>query len=269
MPLPGKIAPGTIIITAPRLFHKDIQDYMQAIRGAIDVDFSQRIKLYDLYEEILMDGHTSSVIEKRKAAVQCSQIEFRRNGEPDERINTLLRSPWFYRFIGDLIDSDFWGFSLFQFKLDKSGWLDYILIPRKNYDPVRELVKHRQEEIFGEPLENYHTMLFVGDKRSLGRLARITPYVLYKNNDMGDWAQFCEIFGMPIREYTYSAGDTESRSQTVEDMMEQGAQEYICIPTRQTLNWLRAAARAAVPTFIKGCMIPATMRSVRSCWAIP
>ena len=49
MPLPGKIAPGTIIITAPRLFHKDIQDYMQAIRGAIDVDFSQRIKLYGLY----------------------------------------------------------------------------------------------------------------------------------------------------------------------------------------------------------------------------
>lgn len=84
MPLPGKTAPGTIIITAPRLFHKDIQDYMLAIRGANNVDFSQRIKLYDLYEEILMDGHTSSVIEKRKAAVQCSQIEFRRNGEPDE-----------------------------------------------------------------------------------------------------------------------------------------------------------------------------------------
>ena len=222
MPLPGKSAPGTIIITAPRLFHKDIQDYMQAIRGAHNVDFSQRIKLYDLYEEILMDGHTSSVIEKRKAAVQCSQIEFRRNGEPDERINTLLRSPWFYRFIGDLIDSDFWGFSLFYFKKDESGWLDYILVPRKNYDPVRGLVKHRQEQTFGEPLDDYRNMLFVGEKRSLGRLARIAPYVLYKNNDMGDWAQFCEIFGMPIREYTYSAGDTESRSQTVEDMMEQG-----------------------------------------------
>lgn len=252
MPLPGKIAPGTIIITAPRLFHKDIQDYMQAIREAIDVDFSQRIKLYDLYEEILMDGHTSSVIEKRKAAVQCSQIEFRRNGEPDERINTLLRSPWFYRFIGDLIDSDFWGFSLFQFKLDKSGWLDYILIPRKSYDPVRELVKHRQEEIFGEPLENYHTMLFVGDKRSLGRLARITPYVLYKNNDMGDWAQFCEIFGMPIREYTYSAGDTESRSQTVEDMMEQGGAGVYLHSDQTNLKLVESGSKSGSSDLYKG-----------------
>lgn len=115
MPLPGRNTPGTVIITAPRLFMKDMADYMQAVRGANNVDFTQRTRLYDLYEDILMDGHTGSVIEKRKSAVQCSQIEFRRNGVPDEGINTLLRSPWFYRFIGDLIDSDFWGFSLFQF----------------------------------------------------------------------------------------------------------------------------------------------------------
>lgn len=218
MPLPGRNTPGTVIITAPRLFMKDMADYMQAVRGANNVDFTQRTRLYDLYEDILMDGHTGSVIEKRKSAVQCSQIEFRRNGVPDEGINTLLRSPWFYRFIGDLIDSDFWGFSLFQFYKDGSGWMDYRLVPRKNYDPVRGLIKHRQEDTTGEPLENYHTMLFVGEKRSLGRLARIAPYVIYKRNDMADWAQFCEIFGMPIREYTYSAGDEQARDQAVKDM---------------------------------------------------
>lgn len=140
MPLPGRNTPGTVIITAPRLFMKDMADYMQAVRGANNVDFTQRTRLYDLYEDILMDGHTGSVIEKRKSAVQCSQIEFRRNGVPDEGINTLLRSPWFYRFIGDLIDSDFWGFSLFQFYKDGSGWMDYRLVPRKNYDPVRGLI---------------------------------------------------------------------------------------------------------------------------------
>lgn len=244
MPLPGRNTPGTVIITAPRLFMKDMADYMQAVRGANNVDFTQRTRLYDLYEDILMDGHTGSVIEKRKSAVQCSQIEFRRNGVPDEGINTLLRSPWFYRFIGDLIDSDFWGFSLFQFYKDGSGWMDYRLVPRKNYDPVRGLIKHRQEDTTGEPLENYHTMLFVGEKRSLGRLARIAPYVIYKRNDMADWAQFCEIFGMPIREYTYSAGDEQARDQAVKDMAEQGGAAVFLHPEEAQMKLIESGNKS-------------------------
>lgn len=244
MPLPGRNTPGTVIITAPRLFMKDMADYMQAVRGANNVDFTQRTRLYDLYEDILIDGHTGSVIEKRKSAVQCSQIEFRRNGVPDEGINTLLRSPWFYRFIGDLIDSDFWGFSLFQFYKDGSGWMDYRLVPRKNYDPVRGLIKHRQEDTTGEPLENYHTMLFVGERRSLGRLARIAPYVIYKRNDMADWAQFCEIFGMPIREYTYSAGDEQARDQAVKDMAEQGGAAVFLHPEEAQMKLIESGNKS-------------------------
>lgn len=223
IPLPGKSAPGTVIITAPKLFRKDMLDYMQGVISANNVDFTQRTKLYDLYEDVLMDGHTGSVIEKRKSAIQCSQIEFRRNGKPDEEINTLLKSPWFFRFIGDLVDADFWGFSLFQFYQDKNKWLNYRLVPRKNYDPIRRLVLHQQDQTTGTPVEEFYHMLFVGDKRSLGRLVRIAPYVIYKRNDMADWAQFCEIFGMPIREYTYSAGDEEARDQAVADIQEQGA----------------------------------------------
>ena len=40
MPLPGRNTPGTVIITAPRLFMKDMADYMQAVRGANNVDFT-------------------------------------------------------------------------------------------------------------------------------------------------------------------------------------------------------------------------------------
>ena len=150
--------------------------HVKAVRGGEQCwDFTQRTRLYDLYEDILMDGHTGSVIEKRKSAVQCSQIEFRRNGTPDERINTLLRSPWFYRFIGDLIDSDFWGFSLFQFCRDDNGWMDYRLVPRKNYDPVRGLIKHRQEDTTGEPLENYHTMLVRRREAFPGQAGKDSP----------------------------------------------------------------------------------------------
>lgn len=159
MPLPGRKEPGTVIITQPKRFFLDMSAYMMAVKGAENVDFTQRVKLYDMYADILSDGHLSSVIEKRKAALQCSQIEFRRNGKPDEKINTVLQSPWFFDFIGDVMDANFWGFSLFQFYLDDKGWMNYELIPRKNYDPVRRLLLHRESQITGTSIDEFRDTL--------------------------------------------------------------------------------------------------------------
>ena len=195
----------TVIITQPQRFFLDMQKYMSGIRGAENVDFTNRIRLYDMYEDILIDGHLSSVRDKRIASARNIQIEFRRGGKPDEEINVMLRSPWFFHFIEDLVDSVFWGFSLFQFYRDKSGWINYELIPRKNVDPVRGLILHRQGDIAGTPWTDFRDVLFVGKPRALGKLANAAPYVIFKRNDMADWAQFCEIFGIkfnsvPLRE---------------------------------------------------------------------
>ena len=53
--LPGQKKPNVIVLTQPKRFGLDISDYMAAVRAAENVDFSRRYKLYDLYEDILMD----------------------------------------------------------------------------------------------------------------------------------------------------------------------------------------------------------------------
>ena len=115
LPRPGQKGPATIILTQPRRFGIDIADYMLAVRAFENVDYSRRFRLYDLFSDILMDTHLTSVIEKRKNAALASSIEFRRNGKPDEKVNKQIRSPWFRKFIGDILDAKFWGFSLVQF----------------------------------------------------------------------------------------------------------------------------------------------------------
>ena len=35
--------------------------------------------------------------------------------------------------------------------------------------------------------------------------------VIYKRNTTADWAQFAEIFGMPIQEYIYDTDDDDAR----------------------------------------------------------
>lgn len=216
IPRPGQKQPAIVRMTQPKRFNIDTADFMTAIKAAENVDYSQRSKLYDLYTDILLDTHLSSVIEKRKNAVLCSSIEFQRNGKPDDAINEQILSPWFYRCVADILDARFWGFSLLQFY--KNGeWIDYDLVPRKHVEPVRKLILTRQTDLLGTPWEEFADLLFIGRSSDLGLLAKAAPWVIYKRNTTADWAQFSEVFGMPIQEYIYETDDEEARARALND----------------------------------------------------
>lgn len=216
IPRPGQRQPAIIKLTQPKRFNIDTADFMTAIKAAENVDYTQRAKLYDLYNDILLDTHLSSVIDKRKAAILSSNIEFHRNGKPDEEINEQLFSPWFYRCVADILDARFWGFSLLQF-YKNDEWIDYDLVPRKHVDPIRKLILTRQTDIQGTSWEEFEDLLFIGGSTDLGLLARAAPWIIYKRNTAADWAQFSEVFGMPIQEYTYETDDEEARARALQD----------------------------------------------------
>lgn len=222
--------PGaTIILTQPQRFGIGLDDYMQGIRSMENVDFTQRVRIYDIYSESLMDTHLFSVVQKRKSGVLGRKIEFRRNGIPDDKVNEQISSPWFLRFLGDALDAEYWGFTLVQFYINKKGWIDYYLVPRKHVDPVLRIIKTRQNDITGESFDEYPDLLMIQGKEPLGILARTAPYVIYKRGTIGDWAQFSEIFGMPVRKYTYDAADPEALSATMDAARNQGGgSTYFC-----------------------------------------
>lgn len=222
-PVPGQKAPVTIILTQPRKFNIDIADYVAAVHSAENIDYYRRTKLYDLYDDIMLDSHLESVINRRRSAVNSSQIVFLKNGAPDDAVNDQLRSPWFDTLVADIVDARFFGFSLMQFRRDSHGWISYDLIPRKHADPVRREILHLQGSLSGTPWDEFPNMLFVGQARGLGLLAKAAPWVIYKRNDMADWAQFAEIFGMPIRDYTYETGDDDARERVKKDAQDTGA----------------------------------------------
>ena len=240
LPRPGQKGPATIILTQPKRFGIDIADYMLAIRAFENVDYSRRFRLYDLYEDILMDTHLTSVIEKRKNAVLSSVIEFRRNGKPDKAVNEQIRSPWFRRLIGDILDAKFWGFTLVQF-YRKGEWVNYDRIPRKHVDPVRRLILRHQTDTTGTSWDEYPDLLFIGEPEELGMLAKAAVWVIYKRNDVADWAQFAEVFGAPIREYTYPTDDDEARQRALADAESTGSMS-VFVHAQETMMELREAA---------------------------
>ena len=216
IPRPWQKQPAIVRITQPKRFNIDTADFMTAVRAAENVDYSQRTKLYDLYTDILLDTHLSSVIEKRKNAVLCSSIEFQRKGKPDDAINEQILSPWFYRCVSDILDARFWGFSLLQF-YKNNEWIDYDLVPRKHVEPVRKLILTQQTDLLGTSWEEFADLLFIGRSTDLGLLAKAAPWVIYKRNTTADWAQFSEVFGMPIQEYIYDTDDEDARIRALND----------------------------------------------------
>ena len=112
---------ATVIVQQPQRFNLDLGTFKQAISNAENVDYTRRARLYDIYAEALLDPHLYSVIRKRKSAILGSPIEFRRGGIPDEAVNRQIESPWFHRFVGDILDAQFWGFTLVQFFIDDKG----------------------------------------------------------------------------------------------------------------------------------------------------
>lgn len=157
--------PGaTVILTQPQRFGIGLDDYMRGVRGFENVDYTQRVRLYDIFSEILMDPHLFSVIQKRKSGVLGRKIEFRRGGVADDKVNEQISSPWFLRFLADALDADYWGFTLVQFFINKKGWIDYYLVPRKHVDPVLQLIKTRQNDVDGEPFDNYPDLLMIPGK---------------------------------------------------------------------------------------------------------
>lgn len=236
---PGKALPD-VVLQMPQLFHFDLGGYMTALQAAISIDFTNRVRLYDMYESALLDLHLAGVIAKRLRGVTKIPIEFRRDGRPDDRIDAQLRSPWFKRLLKDIVWSEFWGFSLFQFYADEDGNIRYDLIPRKHYDPVRRKLLRFQGDTDGVDVEEFQGMLFVGEERGMGIFAELMPAVLYKRGNISDWAQFCNIFGMPIREYTYDAGDEEARRRLIADARWQGANAVYIHPRESDLNLIEA-----------------------------
>lgn len=102
----GRTPTQTIVLQPTRRGGLDVSAYMDSIRQAELIDWPRRAKLIDLYADVMLDGHLFSVLRKQKAAILSTPIQFQRDGNLDEAMQEHIDSPWFNRFIEDLINDE-------------------------------------------------------------------------------------------------------------------------------------------------------------------
>lgn len=248
----GQVTP-IIKLTQTRRFGKGIDEWKNAITAAENIDMPKRVRLLDLYADMMLDTHLTSVVEKRLSNVASIPISFvKADGTRDDRMTQILESPWFDVFVKECLKARFWGYSLFQFDTDADGWPTCTVIDRKHVDPQRQIILRDQSDVQGTPFDQFYNLLLVGDGNDLGLLIKAARYVIYKNYDIGDWSEFAEIFGMPIRDYTYDATDEEARRQVVEDARTQGSNQVYIHPEGTHLSLIESAGKTGSLDVYKG-----------------
>jgi phage gp29-like protein len=246
-----KSNPGTtnlvvqkLSITQVNRTNVDIKKWRSAVTSAESVQNPSRSTLYDLYAELLLDAHLQSVLEKRRTAVMNVPVTFRTDGDIDEELEMLIQSPWFSRMIADVLDTKFWGHTLLQFRKD-GVFIDYDLIPRKHVMPERGIVKLNQNDSTGLPYRDgaIPGVMEVGSRTDLGLLCQAAPWVIYKRNCMGDYAQYAELFGMPIRKGTYDGYDEIARQKLLNDLAEMGSAGVFVHPEGTSVDFVESTQK--------------------------
>lgn len=227
---------------------QDISTWREALKSFESLTNPSRVKLYDLLDDVLLDGQVEAVWGKRQDHILNKDLLFVRNGKEDEELNKLLNSPDMSLLISDIHDSIAWGYSLIQmnsitYDEDQEQYkIDYELISRKHVHPERgyECVSIEQGQATKDffykepPLSQY--MIWAGNPKSKGLLFKAAQYVIYKRGGFGDWAQFAEMFGMPFREMTYDDYDDITRVKLEQLLKDWGAFGYMVHPKGSELT---------------------------------
>lgn len=207
---------------------KDINTWRNALSAAESMHHPNRTRLYDLYEDILLDGHLTGVVAKKINAVLNKEIYFEKGGKKVHKLDGLIASMAFREVIKTILETLLWGLSGLEFVPGTE--LICNSIPRKHIKPESRVIAYEQngqEGIHYADLRNVWVMETPGD---MGLLLRCAPYCLYKRSGLADWAQFIELFGQPVRVIKYDSYDEQTKEELRKVLEDSGSSLSMMIP---------------------------------------
>jgi hypothetical protein len=224
---------------------QDIGAWRVAMRSA-EATVPRRTDLYDLYEDIMLDGHLQSVVEKRILSVTNADWVFLDKEDREiEFMQEWIDTPDFETVVSEILNSKLWGYTMLEFDFTENGKWGVYLIPRKHMRPKAGMVAFEQSADFGVNIREgvySTTVLEAGKENDLGKLLSACQYVIYKRGNFGDWAQFAEIFGQPLIDAVWDGYDESQRLLLLKALEEMGGGGQIVRPAGTTLQFVQGGA---------------------------
>lgn len=236
---------------------QDATKYNIALQAAESPMYPNRFLLMQTYQQIVLDAQVQSAMLQRKSKILSKQfIVCGPDGEMDEIKTAYFNQKWFYDFQNLALDSIFWGFSLVQFgPILNDKYTSVELIPRIYVVPEFSLVRTNTATVtdgkhFDEaPYNNW--CIGVGEKKDLGLMMYLAPYVIWKKNAMAAWAEFAEVFGSPIRIGKTDVRDELTRKNMENMLRNMGVASWAVLDLNDNIELMQASRTDAYAVFDK------------------
>jgi SPP1 gp7 family putative phage head morphogenesis protein len=248
MPLATQIQVNNIVLVS-----QDIGKWRQAIDAARNAINPRRKLLYELYDSIEVDAHLTSVMGKRVMNITNKKLLFVPNegGMADDGLrDTLLETPWFYELNKIGMSRIGYGHALIELVPEAGVIAKVEQFNRANVVPERHIVAQSYANIttgvdyINDPMWSKF-IVESGTKKDLGLLMKAAPYVIYKRGGFGDWSQFAELFGMPLRVGKYDPYDASQRKLLAEGLEKMGGAGYVILPRGSDIEFMTGTGTGA------------------------
>lgn len=232
---------NVMIVQPPKREMIDIQNYTRSIRTA---DLGRRRSLYNVYENIIKDPVLGESIRKRVRKITNGGLKFARDNEDVPEMTDFIETPAMRKLLREILMTRFYGKSVIE--LDFTEGFDAVLLDRKNYDTKRKLILKSYFDQEGWPYENDDFLLNVGEDDDLGFLMESAPFAIFKRNGGADYAEFCELWGIPVLAALYDPDDDNARQEMEETLQKRGAGGSIVASKNSEINTIGTTANGSV-----------------------
>lgn len=208
---------------------KDIAEWRLAHRMAEAVINPTRRRLFDLFEDVVLDGHLTGIWRKRVSCVVNKKLYFSRDGKEDETFDTLINSKKFRQLRKKLMQLHSYGIVGIDFIPGAAfNWEE---IPRKHIRPHLKKITIEQDGEKGFEYEGVpNWWVLENNDEPFGFLLKAAPYALFKKGNYSDWAQYVEIFGQPVIITKYDGYDEKTRALLTTALEEAGSSLRLMLP---------------------------------------
>jgi len=236
----------------------------RAIQLAEDPYKRNRGYLLAIYDKVMKDPHLYSQIQatKHKILAEPFNLIDKDSGEENEELTELIERPWFYQYLSNALEAEFWGHSLMEFqemaesdhpRMDME-FRHVKLVPRMHVKPEFGQIVIRpydqegipfREEPFNEWLMEY------GDAYDKGLLEIAAKHVIWKNYALSDWSRHAEKYGDPFM-VIRSSGNKQEDLDKKEEMAAKFAQNsYAILDDDDQINLLESSHSDSYKIFME------------------
>ncbi len=230
-----------LVVQPPKRDLTDVVKLRNAIKSA---DKGKRNALVLLLLDLLLDPVLNDAVERRIRKITNNDIVFLSDGDEIDEMYDFIDSPTFEKLLRELVLTKAFGKTVVELGFSPS--FDIYSIPRQNLDTARKVILKDISQEEGIPYNEDEFLLNVGEDNDLGFLTRVAPYVIFKRNGGADYAQFCELWGIPILAGTYDPEEENAKKEMEDTISQRGAGGSVAMSKNSDLKTIENNTNGAV-----------------------